>query len=224
MSTRVLPASQFCLSSEMAGSLIPLFSVVCCRVPVSTAEMDTILRVMDPDQSGFITMEEWLDFILSTDENLAQETLTASHKQSQLNAEAGGEGIYEYLKYTEEAIDSIPGGTYFTKTLKDPIGTVVQFSNSTIHAVADPVRAIEEDLLPAMGMPEQRKPLKGQWDPAGNSASARGGKPLTHEVELHDEDSADQVYSRENSVELANTMENPLAQTPTSRAGDDMET
>ena len=171
-----------------------------CRVPVSQSDMDTILRVMDPDQNGYITMEEWLDFMLSSDDSLEQEALCASQMQSKQNAEAGGDGIFEYIKYGEEAIDAIPGGTYFTKTLKDPIGAVVHVSNTTLHAVANPVRTIEHDLLPVMGMPEQRKPLKGQWDPAGNSANARGGRPLSHEVELDEDD--------------VNTMANPLAGQP----------
>lgn len=186
--------------------------------------MDTILRIMDPDQSGCITMEEWLDFMLSSDDNLAQEALSASQKESQLNAQAGGEGIFEYIKYGEEAIDSIPGGSYITKTLKDPVGAVVKVSNSTIHAVTDPVRAIEQDLLPIMGMPEARKPLKGHWDPAGNTASARGGKPLTHEVELHEADEEDLASTMESSVDLANTMENPLAVRPGNSRNVDMET
>ena len=190
-------------SANFAASVVKM----CCRVPVSQSDMDTILRVMDPDQNGYITMEEWLDFMLSSDDSLEQETLCASQMQSKQNAEAGGDGIFEYIKYGEEAIDAIPGGIYFTKTLKDPIGAVVHVSNSTLHAVTNPVRAIEHDLLPVMGMPEQRKPLTGHWDPAGNSANARGGRPLTHEVELDEDDDL-------GDDDLGNTMENPLAGQP----------
>ena len=183
-------------------AVLPFF-----RVPVSTSDMDTVLRVIDPDQSGYVSMDEWLDFMLSTDDDLAKETLSASQQESKNNAEAGGEGLMAYVKYGEEAIDFIPGGSYVTKSIKDPIGTVVNVGNGTIRAVTDPIKTFEDELLPVLGVPEERKPVEGDWDPAGNTATARGGKPLTHEVGLTEDDEL-AAWDTEGS---GDEMDNPLA-------------
>lgn len=176
---------------------------------MSNADMDIILRVIDPDQSGYMTMEEWLDFMLATDDNLEQASLNASAAESKLNAEAGGDGIVSsYIKYGEEAIDAIPGGSYVTKTIKDPRGTVVNVANGTLQVVTDPMGALKDDLLPMMGLPEARKPLKGHWDPEGIHAGDQRSRTMQHEL-----DEKDIALAQNTSVDMTNAMDNPIAGT-----------
>ena len=175
------------ISAQAVGSHPPLphshFVVVCVRVlvrrvPVSLSDMDIILRVIDPDQSGSMTMEEWLDFMLASDDNLEQQSLNARAKQTQKNAEAGGKTLFSQAAFLGgEAIDAFPGGSYVTNTIKDPLGTVVNVANSAVDIATDPVGALTDDFLPMMGMPESREPLKADFDPQG--AHADGAKART---------------------------------------------
>lgn len=168
---------------------------------MSSSDMDTIMRVMDPDQSGQITMDEWLDFMLSSDDELEHQSLEATEVESKMNAEAGGETIMSsWTKYGEEAIEALPGGIYVTHTIKDPLGTVNRVGERTLQVVKDPIHAIEEDLLPVLGVPEQRKPVQGNWDPEGNTANTRSGQPLSYEID-DDRDDDEQL----------DTMDNPLS-------------
>ena len=54
--------------------------------PRPATSLDIIMQVMDPDQSGRVSIEEWLDFMLSTEENLEAITLTTEHTINSINA------------------------------------------------------------------------------------------------------------------------------------------
>jgi len=60
------------------------------KVPISKKEFEVIWRVIDPDQSRTLEMDEWLHFMLAEDTQLEQATksqVTASQKE---NAQKGG--------------------------------------------------------------------------------------------------------------------------------------
>ena len=42
------------------------------KVPITKKHFKSIFRVMDPDQSHQIEMDEWLNFMLATDEDLEE--------------------------------------------------------------------------------------------------------------------------------------------------------
>ena len=50
-------------------------------------EVDLILRILDPDQSGHVEMEEWLDFMLATENDLEKHTRNTEHKINAINGE-----------------------------------------------------------------------------------------------------------------------------------------
>ena len=106
--------------------------------------MEIIMRIIDPDQSGQMSMEEWLDFMLATDENLTKATLKASGEASRINAEKGGDGFLDIRNYAAEALSVVPGGDAIVSTVKDPLGTVQNVSAAVQDAVNDPIGAINE--------------------------------------------------------------------------------
>eukprot|EP01047_Picozoa_sp_COSAG01_P070155 COSAG01_NODE_10559_length_2133_cov_1.785644_3_plen_180_part_00 len=62
------------------------------KVPTTKAEFAQVARVIDPDQSGDMTMEEWIDFMMATDEDLEEQTREAADVQCEINA-AKGDGF-----------------------------------------------------------------------------------------------------------------------------------
>jgi hypothetical protein len=148
-----------------------------------------------------MTLEEWLDFMLATDDNLEQQSLNARAQESKNNAQAGGDNLLsQSLFLGAEAIDAFPGGSYVTKTIKDPLGTVVNVANSAVDIATDPVGALKEDLLPMMGMPESREPLKADFDPEG--AHANGAKART--IGIADPSQVNMMASMDNVSSLHN--------------------
>eukprot|EP01046_Picozoa_sp_COSAG06_P010581 COSAG06_NODE_580_length_14025_cov_11.644478_5_plen_828_part_00 len=57
------------------------------KVPVQSDEVEVILRVMDPDQSGAVSMQEWLDFMLASEDDLEAITVNTEHTINSLNAQ-----------------------------------------------------------------------------------------------------------------------------------------
>eukprot|EP01047_Picozoa_sp_COSAG01_P084637 COSAG01_NODE_18250_length_1089_cov_1.011111_2_plen_168_part_00 len=62
------------------------------KVPIAKDEFAQVARVIDPDQSGDMTMEEWIDFMMATDEDLEGQTREAAQAQREINA-AKGDGL-----------------------------------------------------------------------------------------------------------------------------------
>ena len=54
---------------------------------MTVSEIDLILRILDPDQSGHVEMEEWLDFMLATENDLEKHTRNTEHKINAINGE-----------------------------------------------------------------------------------------------------------------------------------------
>lgn len=82
------------------------------KISVTSDEVDLILRVMDPDQSGSITMQEWLDFMLATEENLEGNTLAAEQSQNAINAERSfmDEGLQSMQNMATDSIGAVSKG------------------------------------------------------------------------------------------------------------------
>jgi len=57
------------------------------RVPITRDDLDTIMRVLDPDQSGQVSMHEWVDFMLSSSDNFERRAHLAQHRAREINAE-----------------------------------------------------------------------------------------------------------------------------------------
>jgi hypothetical protein len=74
------------------------------KVNITKEEFKHIFRVIDPDQSKSMTMDEWVDFMMATDHDLELQTSEASKLQQKSNAEKGdslevfvGEGVGIFL-------------------------------------------------------------------------------------------------------------------------------
>jgi hypothetical protein len=59
------------------------------KISLTKAEFKHIFRVIDPDQSKTMTMEEWIDFMMATEQNLELQTTEATEMQQKTNAEKG---------------------------------------------------------------------------------------------------------------------------------------
>jgi Ca2+-binding EF-hand superfamily protein len=73
------------------------------KIPISGAELQTILRVIDPDQSGAISESEWIDFMMSSEEDLDRQRQAAESAMAQANADKG----HGVLTYTLEIANTI---------------------------------------------------------------------------------------------------------------------
>jgi len=59
------------------------------RIPITSDDLETIMRVLDPDQSGQISLQEWVDFMLATADNFERKTTDTEARIRELNAEQG---------------------------------------------------------------------------------------------------------------------------------------
>ena len=74
------------------------------KVPITKQQFKPILRMIDPDQSGDLEMDEWLNFMMASDDDLEQVALDAAIVQQVTNAKKGtelstvlGEGVGLFL-------------------------------------------------------------------------------------------------------------------------------
>jgi Ca2+-binding EF-hand superfamily protein len=95
------------------------------KIPISGEELQTILRVIDPDQSGELSLAEWIDFMMSSEEDLDQQRQEAEGTMAQANAEKG----HGVLTYTKEAatVLGVPMTaeevlSHLKKPFVDPVG------------------------------------------------------------------------------------------------------
>lgn len=56
------------------------------RIPITSDDLDTIMRVMDPDQSGALSIQEWVDFMLASEENFEKRAINSEKKIRDNNA------------------------------------------------------------------------------------------------------------------------------------------
>ena len=82
-------------------------------------EVDLILRILDPDQSGHVEMEEWLDFMLATENDLEKHTRNTEHKINAINGEKS------LLHDVSAAASSLKDQTVGTVTVDDCADQVI---------------------------------------------------------------------------------------------------
>lgn len=59
------------------------------KISITKEEFKHIFRVIDPDQSKSMTMDEWVDFMMATEQDLELQTTEAIEVQQQANAQKG---------------------------------------------------------------------------------------------------------------------------------------
>ena len=59
------------------------------KVTITKSEFTHVLRVIDPDQSGSMSIEEWIDFMMATDANLDKNVNSVIESDRVRNAEKG---------------------------------------------------------------------------------------------------------------------------------------
>ena len=104
------------------------------RVNLSRTDMHSIMRVIDPDQSGALTETEWLDFMMSTTDNLVAQNSAATKKEAAINA-AKGHGLSTYAKeISVQLADTIgiPTSPENLKQLVAPLSDPSTFAQSLL--------------------------------------------------------------------------------------------
>lgn len=86
--------------SELYGALRKF------RVPITRKEFAEIFRVIDPDQSRRVDMEEWIDFMMATDEDLLMQGQQAQKAAMERNAAKGS----VYGELAAGTISGLTGG------------------------------------------------------------------------------------------------------------------
>ena len=98
------------------------------KVAITSKEYNQVFRVIDPDQSHQLTLEEWVDFMICTDAGRGVRKTQAEH-----NIHVGGIGV-DGWDGTEEGV-----GRYENEeSLEEIFGAFGSFIQATIrHRIAD---------------------------------------------------------------------------------------
>ena len=102
------------------------------NISISPDDFDVIWTVIDPDETQDVraqalptvsrrdsrpragsqmTLQEWLSFMMATEQDLIAKTLKASFLQMKANAEKGGDGLWDVTAYGSEILTAVfPGG------------------------------------------------------------------------------------------------------------------
>ena len=138
------------------------------RVPITKSELNTICRVIDPDQSGTITLEEWLDFALASDDDLVKHVLNSAHKEREINAAKGSQqgGLVgmamDTVQYSREAIQAVPLGALVLTTIEHPLET----GKKAVENVQELAAMEAADTLAVVaGIDKQRKKIAHEFQP-----------------------------------------------------------
>ena len=108
-------------------------------MPIDKEELKIMCRVIDPDQSGAVSLHEWLDFALATEEDLLAQTLAANEKARAANAAKGSDRggiagfVQEGMQYSREIVSAVPMGTTMLATIEHPLDT----SKKAMQGVTD---------------------------------------------------------------------------------------
>ena len=138
------------------------------RVPISKQEFNFIIPVMDPDQTKSITLEEWLDFAMSTDDSLVQQVLNSEQRRREANAMKGGSqgGLvgmaFDTVQYSREAIGAVPLGAVLLSTIEHPVET----GRKAVTGVQELAEMEAKDALAVVaGIDKQRKKIAHEFQP-----------------------------------------------------------
>ena len=63
------------------------------RIPITGADLNLLFRLIDPDQSGSISVDEWMSFVFSTDEGIAKRARLARDIEMKKNASKVSEAV-----------------------------------------------------------------------------------------------------------------------------------
>lgn len=109
------------------------------KVPLSKDEYAAVVRVIDPDQSGSMNLDEWIDFMMATDADLEGQAREATTMQRELNA-AKGDGLSTLV------------GEGATMLFGEKVGGVV-------GEVAEKVGGLADDVLDVLDVGGQQQVL-----------------------------------------------------------------
>jgi hypothetical protein len=73
------------------------------RVPLKESNLEMLMRVIDPDQSGTISLDEWTSFILSDDEGIQLRAQSARENRARLNAKQST--MSDFKKIQKDLVD-----------------------------------------------------------------------------------------------------------------------
>jgi len=156
------------------------------RVPISKSELNVITPVIDPDQSGELSLEEWLDFALGSDDGLIMSVLYSAEVQRKANAAKGSQqgGLVgmaiDSVQYSREAIMAMPMGALMLSTLEHPIET----GKKAVEGVQTLAEMEANDALAVMaGVDKQRKQIMHDFQPKVGGAFVDVAKLGLHAVE-----------------------------------------
>jgi hypothetical protein len=106
------------------------------KVPLTKSDFAAIFRVIDPDQSRTMTLEEWVDFMMATDEDLEGQALDAAATSREKNVEKGtGLGVF-----VGEGAESL-----FGHAIGGAMGGIVEKMGDLTGAMTDPISSRFED-------------------------------------------------------------------------------
>ncbi len=138
------------------------------RVPVTKEELKVICPVIDPDQTRSISLEEWLDFMLASDDNLCLQVLRSAEMARKANAAKGSQqgGLVgmavDMSQYSREAIAALPMGELVLSTIEHPIDT----ANKAVQGVQELAEMEANDALAVVaGIDKQRKKIVSEFQP-----------------------------------------------------------
>lgn len=156
------------------------------RVPVSKEELDIICRIIDPDQTQSISLEEWLDFILVSDDNLAQQVLRSTMMARKANAMKGSqqEGLFgmalDTWQYSREVISAVPMGAMVLTTIEHP----VESGKRAVRGVQTLAEMEANDALAVVaGIDKQRRKIVHEFQPMVEGAFVDVASLGLHAVE-----------------------------------------
>eukprot|EP01043_Picozoa_sp_COSAG02_P040525 COSAG02_NODE_3288_length_7000_cov_1414.390958_6_plen_789_part_00 len=138
------------------------------RVSITKQELNVICPIIDPDQTRSITLEEWLDFALASDDNLCLQALRSAEIARNANAAKGSQqgglmGMFvDISQYSREAIAALPLGEVVLATIEHPIDT----AKGAVQGVQELAEMEANDALAVVaGIDKQRKKIVSEFQP-----------------------------------------------------------
>lgn len=105
------------------------------KISVSQAEFKQIFRVIDPDQSKTMSMDEWIDFMMATEENLELQTQEATEMLQKTNA-AKGDSLEVYVSEGAGVFLGARAGHFIGGVVGGMVSRGQQIKRS-LHAASD---------------------------------------------------------------------------------------
>ena len=94
------------------------------KVPITKKDFHHILRVIDPDQSNSMSMEEWINFMMSTDDESDDKVANVIDKENKANGDKGT-GLTTVVSEGVTLLAGNTAGQAFDAVVKKPLDTVL---------------------------------------------------------------------------------------------------